>query len=119
VANDTASSMIWWRPSETHPQTGRALELQPSFPTSLKKKSDPLEATRCDIHIVGFSKLVGDLIEWAAGGDAVPRQSRWPIAALVLCISNTALRTSTLLLWAIAITGVVLAAGLMQEFWAL
>ncbi|WP_394242556.1 RND family transporter [Halopseudomonas laoshanensis] len=111
VANDTASSMIVAPLLETHPQTGEPLDYS-EFSDQLEEKIRSLESDQIDIHIVGFSKLVGDLID---GLQVVMLffAISVAIAALFVYLYTHCIR-STLLLVGIAITGVVWLLGLMQ-----
>ncbi|MBQ0744712.1 MAG: MMPL family transporter [Pseudomonas sp.] len=111
VANDTASSMIVAPLLETHPQTGEPLDYS-EFSDQLEEKIRSLESDQIDIHIVGFSKLVGDLID---GLQVVMLffAISVAIAALFVYLYTHCVR-STLLLVGIAITGVVWLLGLMQ-----
>lgn len=111
VANDSASSMIVAPLLETHPQTGEPLDYS-EFSDQLEEQIRSLESDQIGIHIVGFSKLVGDLID---GLQVVMLffAISVAIAALFVYLYTHCVR-STLLLVAIAITGVVWLLGLMQ-----
>ena len=111
VANDTASSMIVAPLLETHPQTGEPLDYK-EFSDQLEEKIRIFESDQIDIHIVGFSKLVGDLID---GLQVVMLffAISVAIAALFVYLYTHCVR-STLLLVGIAIIGVVWLLGLMQ-----
>jgi len=111
VANDSASSMIVAPLLETHPQTGEPLDYS-EFSDQLEQKIRSFESDRIGIHIVGFSKLVGDLID---GLQVVMLffAISVAIAALFVYLYLHCVR-STLLLVGIAITGVVWLLGLMQ-----
>ncbi|MCL5042156.1 MAG: MMPL family transporter [Gammaproteobacteria bacterium] len=111
VANDSSSSMIVAPLLENNPQTGGPLDYS-DFSQQLEEKIRSFESDRIGIHIVGFSKLVGDLIEGLRvvmlffGVSVV-------VAALFVYLYTRCIR-STLLLVGIAVTGVVWLLGLMQ-----
>ncbi|HDZ56356.1 MAG TPA: RND family transporter [Pseudomonas xinjiangensis] len=111
VANDRSSSMIVAPLLETHPQTGEPLDYS-EFSDQLEEKIRSFESDQIGIHIVGFSKLVGDLID---GLQVVMLffAISVAIAALFVYLYTHCVR-STLLLVGIAITGVVWLLGLMQ-----
>lgn len=111
VANDSRSSMIVAPLLETHPQTGEPLDYS-EFSKQLEEKIRSFESDSVGIHIVGFSKLVGDLIEGLQAvmvffGISVL------VAALFVYLYTHCVR-STVLLVSIAVTGVVWLLGLMQ-----
>ena len=95
---------------DTNPQTGEPLSYG-DFSRKLEEQLRSMESDRVGIHIVGFSKLVGDLIDglYAVmlffGASVV-------IAALFVYFYTLCLR-STLLLVGIAVAGVVWLLGLM------
>ena len=103
VANDARSSMIVAPLLDTNPQTGEPLSYG-DFSRQLEEQLRSMESDRVGIHIVGFSKLVGDLIDglYAVmlffGASVV-------IAALFVYFYTRCLR-STLLLVGIAVAGV-------------
>ncbi|VTS61804.1 Predicted exporter [Streptococcus dysgalactiae subsp. equisimilis] len=111
VANDARSSMIVAPLLDTNPQTGEPLSYG-DFSRQLEEQLRSMESDRVGIHIVGFSKLVGDLIDglYAVmlffGASVV-------IAALFVYFYTRCLR-STLLLVGIAVAGVVWLLGLME-----
>ncbi|HBX55682.1 MAG TPA: RND transporter, partial [Pseudomonas sp.] len=96
---------------DNNPQTGEPLNYG-EFSTQLEEQIRSLQSDKIGIHIVGFSKLVGDLIDglYAVmmffGASVV-------IAALFVYFYTRCLR-STLLLVSIAVAGVVWLLGLMQ-----
>ncbi|MFV0926595.1 RND transporter [Pseudomonas sp. 1239] len=111
VANDSRSSMIVAPLLDTHPQTGKPLDYG-DFSKQLEDKIRSLESDKVGIHIVGFSKLVGDLIDGLYSvmlffGASVL------IAGLFVYFYTRCLR-STLLLVGVAVAGVVWLLGLMQ-----
>jgi predicted RND superfamily exporter protein len=111
VANDATSSMIVAPLLEIHPQTGQPLN-SGEFSTQLEEQIRSLQSDKIGIHIVGFSKLVGDLIDGLYAvmmffGISVL------IAALFVYFYTRCLR-STILLVSIAVAGVIWLLGLMQ-----
>src|SRR3990167_5167160 len=62
VANDATSSMIVAPLLDTHPQTVQPLNYG-EFSSQLEEQIRSLQSDKIGIHIVGFSKLVGDLID--------------------------------------------------------
>lgn len=111
VANDARSSMIMTPLLDINPQTGGPLNYG-EFSRQLEEQLRSMESDRIGIHIVGFSKLVGDLIDglYAVmlffGASVV-------IAGLFVYFYTRCLR-STLLLVGIAVAGVVWLLGLME-----
>ena len=111
VANDASSSMIVAPLLERHPDTGEPLDYN-EFSQQLEDKIRSFESDKIGIHIVGFSKLVGDLID---GLEAVMLffAVSVVIAALFVYLYTRCVR-STLLLVSIAVIGVIWLLGLMQ-----
>ncbi|WP_448679189.1 efflux RND transporter permease subunit [Pseudomonas nicosulfuronedens] len=111
VANDNRSSMIVAPLLETNPQTGQPLNYR-EFSSQLENQLRSMESESIGIHIVGFSKLVGDLIDglYAVmlffGASVI-------IAAVFVYFYTRCLR-STLLLVGIAVAGVIWLLGLME-----
>lgn len=111
VANDSRSTMIIAPLLERNPQTGEPLNYG-EFSRNLEDRIRSFEDETTGIHIVGFAKIVGDLI---AGlyqvmfffGLSVA------IAALFVYIYTRCIR-STLLLVSVAVAGVVWLLGLMN-----
>jgi uncharacterized protein len=111
VSNDSKSSMIVAPLLDTNPKTGLPLSYG-EFSHQLEEQIRSLESPTIGIHIVGFSKLVGDLIDGLYSvmfffGISVV------IAALFVYLYTRCLR-STLLLVGVAIAGVVWLLGLME-----
>ena len=111
VSNDSKSSMIVAPLLDTNPKTGLPLSYG-EFSRQLEEQIRSLESPTIGIHIVGFSKLVGDLIDGLYSvmfffGISVV------IAALFVYFYTRCLR-STLLLVGVAIAGVVWLLGLME-----
>ncbi|WP_046481983.1 efflux RND transporter permease subunit [Pseudomonas veronii] len=111
VSNDAKSSMIVAPLLDTNPKTGLPLNYG-DFSKQLEQQIRSLESPTTGIHIVGFSKLVGDLIDGLYSvmfffGISVV------IAALFVYLYTRCLR-STLLLVGVATAGVVWLLGLME-----
>jgi predicted RND superfamily exporter protein len=111
VANDFRSSMIVVPLLEFNPDTREPLDYA-AFSRALEERVRSLETPGVRIHIVGFAKLVGDLIDglWqvmAFFGISVT------IAAVFVFLFTRDLR-STLLLVFVSLLGVVWLLGLMQ-----
>ncbi|WP_421911994.1 efflux RND transporter permease subunit [Marinobacter sp.] len=111
VASDESSSMIVAPLLDRNPNTGEPLDYG-EFSQELEDKIRSFESGKVGIHIVGFSKLVGDLID---GLQAVMLffAVSVVIAALFVYLYTRCLR-STILLVSIAVIGVVWLLGLMQ-----
>ncbi|MDP4533923.1 MMPL family transporter [Marinobacter salarius] len=111
VASDESSSMIVAPLLDRNPNSGEPLDYG-EFSQELEDKIRSFESEKIGIHIVGFSKLVGDLID---GLQAVMLffAVSVVIAALFVYLYTRCLR-STILLVSIAVIGVVWLLGLMQ-----
>ena len=111
VANDSRSTMIIAPLLDRHPQTGEPMNYG-EFSRALEEKIRSFEDESTGIYIVGFAKIVGDLI---AGlyevmlffGLSVA------VAALFVYLYTRCIR-STLLLVSVAVAGVVWLLGLMS-----
>lgn len=111
VANDLKSSMIVVPLLDRHPQTGKPLDYG-ELSEALESKIRSLESERTGVYIVGFGKIVGDLIDGL-------KQVMQFFAVSVLIAGffvyfYTRCWRSTLLLVTTAIAGVVWLLGLMQ-----
>ncbi|WP_313054245.1 efflux RND transporter permease subunit [Pseudomonas lopnurensis] len=111
VANDLQSSMLVAPLLEQNPKTGGPLNYG-EFSGELESKIRSFESDRIGIHIVGFSKLVGDLIDGLYAvmmffGVSVL------ISGIFVYLYMRCLR-STVLLISVAVAGVVWLLGLMQ-----
>ena len=111
VATDLKSSMIVAPLLDINPDTGDALNYG-QFSNELEQKIRAYESDRIGIHIVGFAKIVGDLI------DGLREVMMFfvvsvAVAALFVYIYTRCVR-STLLLVTVAVIGVVWLLGLMQ-----
>jgi predicted RND superfamily exporter protein len=111
VANDSRSTMIIAPLLDRHPQTGEPLNYG-EFSRALEEQIRSFEDESTGVYIVGFAKIVGDLI---AGlyevmlffGLSVA------VAALFVYLYTRCIR-STLLLVSVAVAGVVWLLGLMS-----
>ena len=111
VANDSRSTMIIAPLLDRHPQTGEPM-IYGEFSRALEEKIRSFEDESTGVYIVGFAKIVGDLI---AGlyevmlffGLSVA------VAALFVYLYTRCIR-STLLLVSVAVAGVVWLLGLMS-----
>lgn len=111
VANDMKSSMIFVPLLDTSPRTGEPLDYQ-ALSAELEDRVRSLESDSVQVHIIGFAKLVGDLID---GMYVVMLYFIFSvlIAGLLVYAYTRCLR-STLLLVFIALLGVVWLLGLLQ-----
>jgi predicted RND superfamily exporter protein len=111
VANDFRSSMIVVPLLELNPETLEPLDYA-AFSRALEERVRSLETPDFRIHIVGFAKIVGDLIDglWQVmaffGVSAA-------IAGLFVYLFTRDLR-STLLLVVVSVLGVIWLLGLME-----
>ena len=113
VANDFRSSMIILPLLETYPDTGKRIdygELGRTLETDIRA----METPKFRIHIVGFGKLVGDLIAGLGKVQLFFAVSAL-IAAFVMLFYTRCVR-STVLLVSTSILGVVWLLGLMHLF---
>lgn len=113
ISNDQRSSMIVIPLLELHPETREPLDYG-EYATQLERQIRSLETDKVKIHIVGFAKLVGDLIDGLTqvlGFFAISTL----IATVFVYIYTRCVR-STLLLLVISLLGVVWMLGLMQVF---
>jgi hypothetical protein len=111
VANDFRSSMIVVPLLEQNPETRQPLDYA-AFSRALEAKVRALETPTTKIHIVGFAKIVGDLIEGLSQVMAFFGVSA-AIAAFFVFVFTRDWR-STLLLVGVSALGVVWLLGLMQ-----
>lgn len=111
VALDAKSSMIVAPLLDTDPKTGQKLDYS-AFSERLEAKIRTYENDKVGIHIVGFAKIVGDLIE---GLRAVMLFFAVSVAiSMVFVYLYTRCARSTVMLVAAAVIGVVWLLGLMQ-----
>jgi len=111
VATDLNSSMIVAPLLDINPATGDALNYG-QFSKELEQKIRSYENERIGIHIVGFAKIVGDLIDGLREVMMFFAVSVF-VAALFVYIYTRCVR-STVLLVTVAVIGVVWLLGLMQ-----
>jgi predicted RND superfamily exporter protein len=113
VATDMKSSLILVPLVETDPESGEPLDYA-KFGRSLASLISGLEAADVKIHVVGFAKLVHDLIE-----GLYQVMQYFAISALIagiLVFVYTRCIRSTLLLVASALLGVIWLLGLLELF---
>lgn len=111
VALDAKSSMIVAPLLDTDPKTGQKLDYS-AFSQRLEAKIRTYESDKIGIHIIGFAKIVGDLIE---GLRAVMLFFAVSVAiSMVFVYLYTRCVRSTVMLVAAAVIGVVWLLGLMQ-----
>lgn len=111
ISNDLRSSMIIVPLLEHNPETGEPLDYG-TYSTQLEKQIRGLETDQIKIHIVGFAKLVGDLID-----GLIQVLSFFAISTLIATVFvyiYTRCVRSTVLLLVISLLGVVWMLGLMQ-----
>ena len=111
VALDMKSSMIVAPMLDTDPKTGEALDYG-AFSRQLEQKIRSYESDKVGIHIVGFAKIVGDLIEGLKSVMLFFAVSV-AIATVFVYLYTRCLRSTALLVTA-AVLGVVWLLGLMQ-----
>ena len=111
VANDMKSSLIFVPLVEKNPETGLPLDYA-EFGRALEEQIRSLEQDGTKIHIVGFAKLVGDLI---SGMYDVANYFLYSalIATLLVFLYTRCVRSTILLLFS-ALLGVVWLLGLMR-----
>ena len=113
IANDGMSTMIVAPLLDRNPDTGKPLDYG-EFSQALEQRVRVFESDQVAVHIVGFGKIVGDLI---AGLHKV--MLFFGISVLVAAIFvylYTRCVRSTLLLVSVAVAGVAWLLGLMQIF---
>ena len=111
VANDLKSTMIVVPLLDRHPQTGQPLDYG-EFSQALEKQIRSLESERTGVYIVGFGKIVGDLI--AGLKQVMAFFGASVVIAGIFVFFYTRCIRSTLLLVTVATAGVVWLLGLMQ-----
>lgn len=111
VANDLKSTMIVTPLLDINPQTGKPLNYG-EFSEALEQKVRSFESDKVGVYIVGFGKIVGDLI---AGLYKVMLFFGVSVAvAAVFVFLYTRCLRSTVLLVTVAVAGVVWLLGLMH-----
>jgi predicted RND superfamily exporter protein len=111
VANDMKSSLIQVPLLERNSKTGERLDYT-RFSRDLEEKIRALEGDGIKIHIVGFAKLVGDLIEGLY--DVIVYFAFSVLIAAALVFAYTRCLRSTVLLVCAAVIGVVWLLGLLR-----
>lgn len=111
VSNDLRSSMIVVPVLDRHPQTGQPLDYG-EFSQLLESQIRVLEDERTGIYIIGFAKIVGDLI--AGMQQVMGFFGVSVVIAGIFVFFYTRCVRSTLLLVSLAMVGVVWLLGLMQ-----
>lgn len=111
VANNMRSSMIFVPMLDINPETGKALDYA-DFSRQLEKNVRSLENDGVKIHIIGFAKLVGDLIDGLY--DVMAYFAFSVLIASALVFAYTRCLRSTLLLVFCALLGVIWLLGLLS-----
>ena len=111
VANDFRSSMIVLPLLETYPDTGKRVDYG-ELGRSLEADIRSMQTSRFKIHIIGFGKLVGDLIDGLRQVEVFFAISALIATAVVLLYTRCV--RSTILLVSASILGVVWLLGLMR-----
>jgi uncharacterized protein len=111
VADDLRSSLIVVPLLDINPETRQPLDYA-SFSNDLERKVRALETPTVKIHIVGFAKIVGDLIEGL--GQVMSFFGLSAAIAALFVFGFTRDIRSTLLLVGVSAIGVVWLLGLMQ-----
>jgi predicted RND superfamily exporter protein len=111
VADDLRSTMIVVPLLATNQETRQPLDYA-SFSNDLERKVRALESPTVKIHIVGFAKIVGDLIDGLGQVMSFFGLSALIAALFVFCFTRDI--RSTLLLVGVSSIGVVWLLGLMQ-----
>jgi uncharacterized protein len=111
VANDLKSTMIVTPLLEANPQTGKPLNYG-EFSQALEQKIRVFESDSVGVHIVGFGKIVGDLI--AGLRKVMLFFGVSVLVAAVFVFFYTRCLRSTALLVTVAVAGVVWLLGLMR-----
>ncbi|NWL80935.1 RND transporter [Pseudomonas taiwanensis] len=111
VANNLRSSMIFVPLLDINPETGKPLDYS-EFSKQLESQVRSLENDKIKIHIIGFAKLVGDLIDGLY--DVMAYFAYSVLIASALVLAYTRCLRSTLLLVFCAMLGVVWLLGLLS-----
>ncbi|HBP0042016.1 RND family transporter [Pseudomonas aeruginosa] len=111
VANNMRSSMIFVPMLDINPETGQALDYA-DFSRQLERNVRSLENDGVRIHIIGFAKLVGNLIDGLY--DVMAYFAFSVLIASALVLAYTRCLRSTLLLVFCALLGVVWLLGLLS-----
>ncbi len=114
VGLDLKSSMVYAPLLERHPETGELLDYA-AFSTDLEQKiRDKYQSDTIKVHMIGFSKLVGDLIEGATG--VALFFAITVLMTMVLLFLYTRCIRSTLMPLACALVAVVWQTGMLYTF---
>ncbi|MDZ5455141.1 efflux RND transporter permease subunit [Azohydromonas lata] len=111
VANDLKSTMIVAPLLELDPNTRKPLNYG-AFSRALEQKIRSFESDKVGVHIVGFGKIVGDLI--AGLHEVMLFFGASVLVAAVFVLAYTRCVRSTVLLVTVATAGVIWLLGLMQ-----
>jgi predicted RND superfamily exporter protein len=111
VADDLRSTMIVVPLMDLNPETRQPLDYA-AFSSDLERKVRSLESPAVKVHIVGFAKIVGDLI--AGLGQVMSFFGLSAAIAGLFVFAFTRDLRSTLLLVSVSALGVVWLLGLMQ-----
>lgn len=111
VGDDLRSSMIFVPLLEFDPETGESLDYR-ELGRTLEREVRALESDSVRIHIIGFAKLVSDLIEGLH--EVLQFFAVSALIASVFVFLYSRCLSSTVLLVSVALIGVVWQLGLMQ-----
>jgi uncharacterized protein len=111
VANDLKSTMIVTPLLDRNPTTGKPLNYG-EFSDALEQKLRIYESDKVGIHIIGFGKIVGDLI--AGLRQVMMFFGISMVVAALFVFAYTRCVRSTVLLVSVAVAGVVWLLGLME-----
>jgi len=111
VADDRHSTMIVVPLLEFNPETRKPLDYA-AFSSDLERKVRALQSDKVKIHIVGFAKIVGDLIDGL--GQVMSFFGLSALIAALFVFGFTRDARSTLLLVGVSALGVVWLLGAMQ-----
>jgi predicted RND superfamily exporter protein len=111
VADNLKSAVIFVPLLEKNPETGASLDYA-DFSRRLEATIRPLESARYQIHVVGFAKLVGDLIEGLH--EVIKYFGLSMLIAAAFVFAYTRCVRSTLLLVISAAMGVVWLLGILH-----
>src|SRR5690554_710805 len=111
VANDLRSSMIEVPLLDQHPETGDPLDYH-EYSRALEEQVRVLESNGYRVHIIGFAKLSGDLIDGVA--EVMTYFVIAAAIALLLLVIYTRCFRSTLLVLGCSLVGVIWQLGLVN-----
>ncbi|WP_022980830.1 RND family transporter [Ideonella sp. B508-1] len=113
VANDLRSSMIVLPLLDTYPDSGKAIDYG-EFGREVESQIRAMQTPKFRIRVVGFGKLVGDLIS-GLGMVQIFFAASALIATVVVLVYTRCIRSTVLLVTA-SVLGVVWLLGLMRLF---